>query len=138
MRDSRMRRLCFTATCVEARVAVDRLVFPELLPVEIGREVRAPLHMTGGIDVNRSNPGAARLVDLTADVARNLLEVIVRVGDHSAIAFLEREQLGDDRLELGSFSSPMSPSRLPFFESVYELKFTPQPSSFARFTIGMS
>ena len=61
--------------------------------MKVRRKIRAPLDVSHGIDVNGSNARLARLVDLTAEVARNLLEIIIGVGDHAATQTLEREKL---------------------------------------------
>src|SRR5687768_3686718 len=93
-------RLSLAPARVVARVAVYRLVFPERGPVKISGEIGAALHVSGRIDVNGSHAGAARLGDLTAHVAWNLLDVVIGVGDDAALLFLEGEQLGDHVLEV--------------------------------------
>jgi hypothetical protein len=47
-------RLGFTATGIKAFVAIDGFVFLELSPMKINGEIRTPLDVTCGIDVNRS------------------------------------------------------------------------------------
>ena len=68
--------------------------------MEIGRKVRAPLHSAEGVDVNGPHSGAAGLGDLAPHVTRNLLQVVVRVGDDSARLPLECEQLPHHFFEL--------------------------------------
>jgi hypothetical protein len=92
--------LRLSAAGIEAGVAVDRLVFPELRPVEVGRKIRAPLHASKGIDVNGSHAGATRLCDLTADIAGDLFEIVIGVGDDSTGFPLEREELTHGVLEV--------------------------------------
>ena len=95
------RRLRFTATRVEAFIAVDGLVFPELCPVKICRKIGAALHVTGRIHVDCPNARAALLRYQSTYVLRNFLEVVVRVRDDSAIRALESLQLSDRFIELG-------------------------------------
>src|SRR5687767_1646331 len=91
-------RLGLAPARIVAGVAVYRLVFSERGPVEIRGKIGAALHVSRGIDVNGSHAGAARLSDLTAHVAWDLLDVIIGVGDDAALLFLEGEQLCDHLL----------------------------------------
>src|ERR1051325_6078001 len=98
------RGLSFAATGVVTRGAVDRLVARKARPVEVGREIRTPLHVSEWIDVNGSNARLAGFAHFAADESRNLLEVIVRVRDHAPLLSLERQKLSDqsiDRRNLG-------------------------------------
>ena len=94
------RGLRLAAAGVEAGVAVDRLVFSEFRPVEIGRKIGTALHPTQRIDVNRPHPGPAGLGDLAAHIAGNLFQIVIRVGDDSARLLLEREDLAHRFLEI--------------------------------------
>src|SRR5689334_3536254 len=85
-------RLCLAATGIVARITVHWFVLLKVPPVEVGRKVRATLYMPRGIDMNRPDPGAARLEHLTANVSRDLLQVVVGVRDNATAFLLELEQ----------------------------------------------
>src|SRR6266699_290187 len=68
--------------------------------MEISRKVRAALHSTKGVDVNRSHSGAAGLGDLPPHVTGDLLEIVVGVGDDSASFLLECEEIANHFFEL--------------------------------------
>src|ERR1700681_4657261 len=98
-----------TAARVKASVAVHRLVFPVLGPMTVGGKVGAPLYSTERIDVNGSHSGAAGLSDLTAHVARDLLEIVVGVGNDPTGFLLERKELSHHVFELPRLASLEKP-----------------------------
>ena len=93
--------LCLTATSVVARVAIDGLIGCVVPPIKIRGEVRAALHASIRVDVNGAYARPTGLPHLAAHVPRNLLEVVVGVRDDAARAALERQQIGNQRIEAG-------------------------------------
>src|SRR5687767_3330063 len=86
------RGLRFTAARVKATVALDRLVALEVAPVEIRGKVGAPFYMPGRVDMDRPDPRPARFRNLAAKVTRDLLEVVVGVGNDATAPALQRQQ----------------------------------------------
>src|SRR3954470_18474588 len=93
------RCLRLTSAGIVAGVAVDRLVGAKILPVKIRREIGAALHAPGRIEMNSANAGAARLTHLAARITRQLLEIVIGVGDHPAATALEGEQPRHERIQ---------------------------------------
>src|SRR6185437_15630443 len=96
-------RLSLAAAGVVACIAVDWFILPEVTPVEVDREIRTALHVAGGVDMDGSDARPARLGRFPADIAGDLLQVIIRIGDDAAALALEREELGYDLFEMPDF-----------------------------------
>src|SRR5262249_40549022 len=109
------RRLRFASACIETGIAIHRLILLEVAPVKIGGKIGAALHSTCRIDVNGSNARATGLSELAADVAWQLLEVVIGVRDDTTTPALERQKLGDYRVEIGEVCIADEELSIPVF-----------------------
>ena len=117
------RRLRFPPAGIITGITVHWFVFLEIAPVEVGREIGTALDLPRGIDVNGPNARATRLGQLAAGVARDLLQVVVGVGDHAAPkrrlkSPAARSTTSPSKLRRCSLVAQRASSRFPFFASV--------------------
>ena len=81
--------------------------------MKIRGEVRAAFHTSIRVDVNGAHARPTGLPHLAAHVPRNLLEVVIGVRDDAARAALERQQLGNQRIEAGVVIRAKEKSSIP-------------------------
>src|SRR5205823_3943515 len=89
------RRLSLATAGVVARVARNRRVAAELAPMKVRGKIGTSLHMTARVQMHRADARSTRLFHLTADIPRHLLQVVIGVGDHAAMAPFKGQELRD-------------------------------------------